>query len=211
MDSEVSVEDIVPVVREVEESKHAELIAQATERRPTRSRRKSPATAAHLLPFNLSNMLVALYPLEQSLGLQFTTTSHPVHRPASLEKADPLAKERRRRLLELTEQAFPGGRVPAPFTLAWLATSWDPSINRLPFILATRIVVTSVDDQTANPPQDVFRNVWCLWDTGAHISMIATHSLDPAVRNNRDEGSLIMEIWCAPPCDCDLVGINFVD
>ena len=38
---------------------------------------------------------------------------------------DPLAKERRRRLLELTERSFPDGKVPDPFTFTWLGLSLD--------------------------------------------------------------------------------------
>jgi len=97
MDIKASVEDILLVIREVEEAKRAKLIAQATNRRAT-----------------LSNL--ALHPPEQSSGLQFTTTSDFVRHPPRPEKADPLAKERRRRLLELTKQTFPDGAVPDPFT-----------------------------------------------------------------------------------------------
>jgi hypothetical protein len=122
MDIKVSVKDILPVIREVEEAKRAQPVAQAANRRATLSNRKSPATAARLLPFSLlsfnpSNMLVALHPPEQSSGLRFTTTSHFVRHPPRPEMADPLAKERRRRLLELTKQTFPDGGVPDPFTL----------------------------------------------------------------------------------------------
>ncbi|GBE84298.1 hypothetical protein SCP_0602760 [Sparassis crispa] len=146
----ISVNDIVSVIREEEEAKRVKLIARASERRAT-----------------LSNL--ALNPLEQPSGLQFTTTSKFIADPPKPAKADPLAKERRRRLLDLTEQTFPDGKVPDP-------------------------VVTSAEDQTDNPPQSVFENVWCLWDTGAQTSFVVTHLLDSVVRNNQDEGSAIMEI-----------------
>ena len=74
-------------------------------------------------------MLVALHPPEQSSGLQFTATSHLVHHPPSPEKADPLKKERRRRLLELTEEVFPGGRIPDPFSPICLTLSQDAAAN----------------------------------------------------------------------------------
>jgi len=105
-----------------------------------------------------------------------------------------LAKERRRRLLELTEQSFPDGKVPDPFALTWLALSQDAAANKLPFILASRIVVTSATDASDNPPQSVFENAWCLWDTGAQTSFVLTSQLDAAVRDNQTEGNAIMDI-----------------
>jgi len=58
-----------------------------------------------------SSVLVALHPPSmQSSGLHFTTTSHFVHHPPRAEKADQLAKERRRRFLELTKQTLQGSR-----------------------------------------------------------------------------------------------------
>ena len=65
-------------------------------------------------PLRPSNMLVALRPPEKPSGFQFTTTSESYfacHLPTP-ETVVPLAKERRRRLVELTEQAFPDGEVP---------------------------------------------------------------------------------------------------
>jgi len=96
MDIKLPVDDIIRVVHEVEEAKHAE----------TPSNRKSPATAARLLPFMLSNMLVPLHPPEHLSGL--TPTPCVVEHPP---RPDPLTIERRRRLMELTKEAFPGGRV----------------------------------------------------------------------------------------------------
>jgi len=172
MEINVSVEDIIEVIREVEEAKPAEQIAQATEQiaqateqiaqateqiaqatkqiaqatkqiaqateqiaqatkqiaQATKqiaqaterlSKRKSPAPVARLLSFNLSNMLVALHPPKQSSGLQLMTTSDPFSGPnlrRCVTNADPLPKERRRSLMELTEQAFPDGKVPPPFS-----------------------------------------------------------------------------------------------
>ncbi|KAL6300365.1 hypothetical protein BKA93DRAFT_740662 [Sparassis latifolia] len=80
---------------------------------------------------------LALNPPEQSSGLQFTTTSKFIADPPKPAKADPLAKERRRRLLDLTKQTFPDGKVPDPFTLTWLALSQDADANHLPFIASS--------------------------------------------------------------------------
>lgn len=150
--------------------------------------------------------IVALHPPKQSSSLLSITTSDFVQHPPRPERVGPLPIERRRRLIQLFEQAFPGGRVPAdPFTFNYLAAFQDAAVNWLPFILATRITITNAQDRTHNPPHASFENVWCLWDTGSHISYIVTHQLDPAVRNNRDEGSAIMEISCAQPCICNLL------
>ena len=66
-----------------------------------------------------------------------------------------------------------------------------------PFILASRIVVTSATDTSDNPPHAVFENLWCLWDTGAQTSFIVTSQLGAAVRDNKTGGSAIMDISSA--------------
>lgn len=148
MEIKVSVNDIIAVIREVEEAKRAGLMAQATnaEHRGALSERKSSTTAAHLLSSNQSNMLVTLHPPEESSGLQFTPTPYLVPDPPRL---DPVARERRRRLVELIKQTFLDGRVPDPFAFTGLTLSQDATANRLP--QATRSIVTSVEDQTDNP------------------------------------------------------------
>jgi hypothetical protein len=55
MDIKVSMEDILLVIREVEEAKRAQLVAQAANRCATLSNRKSPA-AALLLPFSILSL-----------------------------------------------------------------------------------------------------------------------------------------------------------
>ena len=139
----------------------------------------------------MMNLPVALHP-EQSPGLHMTTVSEFIPKPTT--KLDPVAMERRRRLIELTKEAFPDGKVPDPFNLSWLALSQDVAANKLPFILASRIVVTSARDLTNNPPQNVFHNVWCLWDSGAKTSFILTSQLHSAVSDNQEEGSALMDI-----------------
>jgi len=63
-------------------------------------------------PLRLSNMLVAFRAPEKPSGLQPTTTPYFACHLPTPETVVPLAKERRRRLVELTEEAFPDGRVP---------------------------------------------------------------------------------------------------
>lgn len=54
---------------------------------------------------------VALQPTEATAGLEFTTVSELVPNPPKPVHVGPLARERRRCLLELTEQSFPDGKV----------------------------------------------------------------------------------------------------
>ena len=68
--------------------------------------------------------------------------------------------------------------------------------NQLPFILASPIVVISATDMSDDPPQSVFENFWCLWDSGAQTSFVFTSQLDATVRNNQTEGNSIMDIKC---------------
>ena len=69
-----------------------------------------------------------------------------------------------------------------------------PGCRRHPFILASRIVVTSATDTSDNPPQFVFENVWCLWNTGAQTSFVLTSQLGAAVSDNQSQGNAIMDI-----------------
>ena len=100
--------DIIKVICEVEKEKRQKELAEC----------KSHAIAARLLSFKLTNMLVALHPPDKS---QFTTTLHSVshqsHAPRP-EQDDALAEVGPRRLKELTEKAFPDGRVP-PHLAIW--------------------------------------------------------------------------------------------
>ena len=64
-------------------------------------------------------MLPALQPTlptGATAGLKFTTVSQFVGKPTKPAHVDPLVKERRLRLLELTKQSFPDGKVPDPFS-----------------------------------------------------------------------------------------------
>jgi hypothetical protein len=71
----------------------------------------------------MMNLPVALHPTKQSTGLHMTTVSKFIPNPTTPTNVDPLVKERRRRLVELTKDSFPDGKVPDPFTISWLALS----------------------------------------------------------------------------------------
>jgi hypothetical protein len=77
---------------------------------------------------------VTLQSTKTTAGLKFSTVSKFVPKPTKPANVDPLAKERRRRLLELTKQCFlDGNLVPDPFTLTWPSLSEDVATNNLPF------------------------------------------------------------------------------
>ncbi|KAJ7047055.1 hypothetical protein C8F04DRAFT_1248089 [Mycena alexandri] len=95
----IPVEDVIKAVHREDEAKRATLSAQATQRRAALSK-------------------LALYPTKQSTGLHMTTVSKFILKPTTPTNVDPLAKERRRRLVELTKDSFPDGKVPDPFTLS---------------------------------------------------------------------------------------------
>lgn len=125
----VSIKDLLKLIYEEDEAKRIKLAAAAPQRRTA-----------------LSNL--ALRPPEQTAGLQFTTISRSIPDPPKPANVDPLAKERRRRLRELSEQTFPDGNVPEPFSLTSLALSQDIAAKGpgLPVILATGIVATNATD-----------------------------------------------------------------
>ncbi|KAJ7652138.1 hypothetical protein DFH06DRAFT_1206880 [Mycena polygramma] len=87
----IPVEDVIKAVHREEEAKRAASSAQATQ-----------------LP---------LHPPQPSTDFHLTTTSTFNPNPAPRTPIDPLARERRRRLVEMTKEAFPDGKVPDPFTL----------------------------------------------------------------------------------------------
>jgi hypothetical protein len=73
---------------------------------------------------------VALQPTGETAGLKFTTVSEFIAKPTKPAHVDPLAKERRRRLLELTEQSFPDAKVSDPFSLTGsLGPKMSPPIS----------------------------------------------------------------------------------
>ncbi|KAI0746080.1 hypothetical protein C8Q76DRAFT_49711 [Earliella scabrosa] len=94
---DISIEDIIEAVQDENEAQRAKLTTEATNRRAALSQ-------------------LALELNEPSAGLKMTTVSKFISKPNKPTNVDPLAKERRRRLIELTQEAFPDGKVPDPFT-----------------------------------------------------------------------------------------------
>ncbi|KAJ6468936.1 hypothetical protein C8R45DRAFT_436075 [Mycena sanguinolenta] len=131
----VPFEDVIEAIHREDEAKRATLSAQATQRRAALSK-------------------LALYPTKPSAGLHMTTVSKFIPKPTTSTNVDPLAKERRRRLVELTKDSFPDGKVS---TLSWLALSQDVAANNLPFILASRTLADAPShddhDQSTCTPQ----------------------------------------------------------
>jgi len=93
----IPIEDLVKAIHDEEEAERMKLTAEAMERRAMPSK-------------------LALQPTQSpTTGLKFITVSKFVPEPTKPAKVDPLAKQRRIRLLELSKQAFPDGKVPDPF------------------------------------------------------------------------------------------------
>ncbi|KAJ7433639.1 hypothetical protein B0H11DRAFT_2259254 [Mycena galericulata] len=89
----IPIEDVIQAIHREDEAKRATLSAQATHRRRRAALSK-----------------LALHPTEQSTGLHMTTPiSKFIPKPTTPTNADPLAKERRRRLVQLTKDSFPDG------------------------------------------------------------------------------------------------------
>ncbi|KAF9473231.1 hypothetical protein BDN70DRAFT_843746 [Pholiota conissans] len=101
----ISIETLLKTIHDEEEARRVKLTA---ERR-----------------IALSKLALQPRPSEPTAGLEVTTVSHFVPKPTKPANIDPLAKKRCRRLLELTKEAFPDGKVPDPFTLTWLGVSQD--------------------------------------------------------------------------------------
>jgi len=74
---------------------------------------------------------VALQPFEKTAGIELTVPKS-IPNPTTPINVDPFAKERRRRLLELTKEAFPDGKVSDPYTIGWLNLTQDVAIDKLP-------------------------------------------------------------------------------
>ncbi|KAJ7749336.1 hypothetical protein DFH07DRAFT_775491 [Mycena maculata] len=116
----IPIEDVIKAVHREDEAKRATLSALATQRRAALS-------------------TLALHSTKQSTGLHMTTVSMFIPKPTTPTNVDPLAKERRRRLVQLTKDSYPDGKVPDPFTISRLALSQDVAANKLPSILASHL------------------------------------------------------------------------
>ncbi|KAG8820326.1 hypothetical protein FRC17_010198, partial [Serendipita sp. 399] len=88
---------------------------------------------------------------------------------------DPAIREKRRKMLADTRAAF-RNEVPTPFVVS----CWAGGFDNLQFIQAQ--VVVSSDDESVT---QTF-NEWCLWDTGAQITMMRGDRLNADVKGGAD-------------------------
>ena len=99
----------------------------------------------------------------------------------SLESVSPARRAKRRKMVELAKAAFPDG-VPSPYIVLDSLSN-----NRLQFLCAT---VMMYSDDGLNAQE--FKDVLCLWDSGAQISSILGGLLSPEVKgpdaHTPDEG-----------------------
>jgi len=98
----IPVEDFIKAIHDEEEARHVEPTAEATQLLARSLQRTSPFP-------------VTLRPMETA-GTVFTPVPQFIPGSPTPANDDPLAKERRRRLVELAEQAFPDGKFPDPYT-----------------------------------------------------------------------------------------------
>ncbi|KDR78649.1 hypothetical protein GALMADRAFT_223907 [Galerina marginata CBS 339.88] len=74
-------------------------------------------------------VMFALQPIEPpTAGFEVTTVSRFEPNPSTPSNID---LERRRRLLELHNEAFPDGSVPDPFAVTWPGLDEDAAANKL--------------------------------------------------------------------------------
>ncbi|TDL15929.1 hypothetical protein BD410DRAFT_795915 [Rickenella mellea] len=140
LDLNIPLEDLLKLIKDEDEARRAEMTAKR--RAALRS--------------------LALEPIDgPPVGLGFTTVSKFVPNPTEPISVDPLWNERCRRLVELTKQAFPDGKVPDPYTIVSPHAVKKAAANKLSF--TSRIVVTSDTDSDTSlrRPQSVSENVWC--------------------------------------------------
>ncbi|KIY52808.1 hypothetical protein FISHEDRAFT_55773 [Fistulina hepatica ATCC 64428] len=80
-----------------------------------------------------------------------------------------------------------------PYTSVWI-NEYGGAVRDLPCVPAT-IIVTPLDDDSADPPEQRFENVWCLWDdTGVQVSCILSNQLEPPIWGGQTSGQAIMSI-----------------
>jgi hypothetical protein len=124
-----------------------------------------------------------------SPGRAFFIPSVPITDPV----AAACARERCRKMFELTKAAFPDLKVPTPFVSV---VSQQKELFRMPFVHA--FVRVKPYDSNEDGPQNVFRDVLCLWDTGAETSMISTSMLRLEVRCGEEQGFASLCIQYVP-------------
>ena len=188
---DIKIEGLIKVVHDEDEAKHVKVAAEATQRRGALSKRESvPPLLARSLTMNLANAS-SRSPTNRGNCRPQIHDRLRVHRQAyqtrpcrSIGEGTSSSSPRTYRTVLSRRQGF--GSV----LIDWLSWSQDVAANKLPFI------VTSATDTSDNPPQSVFENTWCLWDTGAQTSFMVTSQLGVAVRDNKTEGNAIMDIKC---------------
>jgi len=112
-----------------------------------------------------------------------TFTMEPVNDRSNVDK------ERRSRLRDLAKKDFPGGKIPDPYTSAWLNVMDGAAMRDLPFIQATiRVSPYAWPDGTPKPVQ-AFQDIWVLWDTGAQVSQILSTQLHDNIK--KDEHGVV--------------------
>ncbi|KAF8905225.1 hypothetical protein CPB84DRAFT_1745551 [Gymnopilus junonius] len=173
LDVKVPVEDLLRAIHDEDEARCSELNDRAIQQRRTA----------------LSKF--ALQPPKAGISLNITTVSEFVPNPPKPPIPDPLVKEHRHRIIELTKQAFPNDNVPDPFIVTWLGLLGDVAVDNLSFISASSSAVASAPCMFENQPRTVFKNIWYLQDTGAQTSFVPTSQLDAG---NQTEGNAVKEI-----------------
>jgi len=112
-----------------------------------------------------------------------TFTMEPVNDRSNADKG------RRARLRDLAKKDFPGGKIPDPYTAAWLNLIGGAEMRDLPFFQATiRISPYEWPDGTPEPVQ-TFQDIWVLWDTGAQVSQILSTQLHDNIK--KDENGVV--------------------
>jgi len=95
-------------------------------------------------------------------------------------------------MFEFWKATFPNGKVRDPYVSVQAKVD---SGDRLPFVRATLLIQPQDWDEEESTPQSMtFRDVWCLWDTGAECSIMTGEQLDPAIKEGEDFGYASLEI-----------------
>ena len=103
------------------------------------------------------------------------------------------SQERRQRLRDIAKSSFPGGQYPEPYSSFWLQEFRGNTYRHLPFILSN-IVISPLEVRSNLITEQNLENVWCLWDTGAHISQVLSSQVDPRITREQTNGQVHMAV-----------------
>ena len=160
-------DDLVKVIHDEDKAKRVKVTAEATQRRGALSKRKSA-------PFSDNEPGQCFQSLSNQPGQLPASNSPPSPSSSASLPNPPMSIHWRRNVVfvssNLPNSPFPTARFQIRSHRHGSLCPQDVAANKLPFILASRIVVTSATDTFDNPPQSVFENTRCLWDTGAQTS-----------------------------------------